>query len=55
MSILRDKFCENFKVNHLTLEIMDLVDEFDLRTGNVLEKFMTYLKTKLIKKIYNVC
>ena len=38
--ILRDKFCENFKVNHLTLEIMDLVDELDMTADNVLDNFI---------------
>ena len=37
--ILRDKFCENFKVNHLTLELMNLIEEIDV-SGEVLENFI---------------
>ena len=37
--ILRDKFCENFKVNHLTLELMNLIEEIDV-SGKVLENFI---------------
>ena len=39
MSVLRDKFCENFKVNHLTLELMNLIEEIDV-SGKVLENFI---------------
>ena len=37
--ILRDKFYENFKVNHLTLELMNLIEEIDV-SGEVLENFI---------------
>ena len=37
--ILRDKFYENFKVNHLTLELMNLIEEIDVG-GEVLENFI---------------
>ena len=37
--ILRDKFCENFKVNHLTLELMNLIEKIDV-SGEVLENFI---------------
>ena len=37
--ILRDKFCENFQVNHLALELMNLIEEIDV-SGEVLENFI---------------
>ena len=56
MSILRDKFCENFKVNHLTREIMDLVDELDMTADNILDNFIyeQFNEEFMYGKIYDI-
>lgn len=40
MSILKRKFIENFNMERIALDLMDLVDELDMTADNILDNFI---------------
>ena len=56
MSILKRKFIENFNMERIALDLMDLVDELDMTADNILDNFIyeQFNEEFMYGEIYNI-